>query len=506
MRIGIDVGGTNTDVVLMAERRVVDKVKTPTTPDVSTGITQALRQILERQPTAVIQAVMIGTTHFVNAVIEQRDLAEVAAVRLCLPAGQAIPPRTDWPDGLRQLTGQHSFLAHGGREFDGRPLSPLNPAEIRAIGEQIAELGLRQIAITSIFSTVQEDDELRAADLLREVVPEAQITLSHEVGRTGLLERENATLLNATLRPLAHHTINAFETALRQLNLNTALYLTQNDGTVMTADFARRFPVFTFASGPTNSMRGAAFLSGLTDAMVVDIGGTTTDVGALVNGFPREAAGAVQVGGVRTNFRMPDVYSIGLGGGSLVMADGNYIGPRSVGHRLKQEALCFGGSQLTASDIAVAAGLAQMGQHLPDLPPEMVQRAASRIKQMVTEAVDRMKVARGAVPVILVGGGSVLVDDEMVGTTAVYRPDHYEAANAVGAAIAQVSGEIDRVYELANRSRAEVIAEAKAAAMQRAIAAGARPETVEIVDVYDVPLAYLPANATRVHVKAVGDA
>ena len=88
----------------------------------------------------------------------------------------------------------------------------------------------------------------------------------------------------------------------------------------MSADFAEQYPVLTFASGPTNSMRGAAFLSGLKDAMVVDIGGTTSDVGALTHGFPREASVAVDIGGVRTNFRMPDVYSFGLGGGSLVRA------------------------------------------------------------------------------------------------------------------------------------------------------------------------------------------
>ena len=76
--------------------------------------------------------------------------------------------------------------------------------------------------------------------------------------------------------------------------------------------------MLTFASGPTNSMRGAAFLSGVSDAIVVDIGGTTSDVGVLHHGFPREAAVAVEIGGVRTNFRMPDVFSIGLGGGSLV--------------------------------------------------------------------------------------------------------------------------------------------------------------------------------------------
>ena len=83
---------------------------------------------------------------------------------------------------------------------------------------------------------------------------------------------------------------------------------------------ARRLPVYSFASGATNSMRGAAYLSGLADAMVIDVGGTTTDVGQLKHGFPREANSVVKVGGVRTLFRMPDLLSIGLGGGSHVAA------------------------------------------------------------------------------------------------------------------------------------------------------------------------------------------
>ena len=114
--------------------------------------------------------------------------------------------------------------------------------------------------------------------------------------------------------------------------------------------------MLTFASGPTNSIRGAAFLSGVSDAIVVDIGGTTSDVGALHKGFPRPATVAVEVGGVRTNFRMPDVFSFGLGGGSLVVdgPKGVTVGPRSVGYKLVTEALVFGGSTLTTTDIVVA--------------------------------------------------------------------------------------------------------------------------------------------------------
>src|SRR5947208_13503559 len=108
----------------------------------------------------------------------------------------------------------------------------------------------------------------------------------------------------------------------------------------------------SFASGATNSMRGAAFLSGVQDAMVVDVGGTSTDVGQLRRGFPREANSVVEIGDVRTLFRMPDLLSIGLGGGSIVTHDPLQVGPDSVGYRLTEAALVFGGNTLTATDAA----------------------------------------------------------------------------------------------------------------------------------------------------------
>ena len=122
-----------------------------------------------------------------------------------------------------------------------------------------------------------------------------------------------------------------------------------------------RLPVYSFASGATNSMRGAAYLSGIPDAVVADVGGTTTDVGQIKSGFPREANAVVKIGGVRTLFRMPDLFSFGLGGGSHVSLDPVAVGPLSVGYRLTSDALAFGGAQLTASDIGIAAGLLDIG-------------------------------------------------------------------------------------------------------------------------------------------------
>jgi N-methylhydantoinase A/oxoprolinase/acetone carboxylase beta subunit len=320
IRIGIDVGGTNTDAVLMDDADVVATVKAATSPEVMRGVAAALADVLATSgvPADRVDVVTLGTTHFTNAVVQRRDLAPTAAVRLGLPATEALPPMVDWPDDLRAAIGGHVYLAHGGHEFDGRIITPLETEELRRIGAEIAAKGIRTIAVSSVFSPVNTEMERQAGEILAAMVAGAHITLSSDIGRIGLLERENAAIMNACLRDLSQTVMRAFRTALDRSGIRGRFFLTQNDGTLMDAAYAERFPVLTFASGPTNSMRGAAFLSGISDGIVVDIGGTTTDVGALQRGFPRPASTSVDVGGVRTNFRMPDVFSIGLGGGALV--------------------------------------------------------------------------------------------------------------------------------------------------------------------------------------------
>jgi N-methylhydantoinase A/oxoprolinase/acetone carboxylase beta subunit len=510
MRIGIDVGGTNTDAVLMDERRVLAEVKTPTTPDVTSGIVSALRSLIAESgvEASQIQGVMIGTTHFTNAVVEGKRLMPTAAIRLGLPATQALPPMVDWPPRLRDALGNHWFLAHGGHEFDGREISPLDRDELRGFAAEIGKRGIRSVAISSVFSPVNSEFEQEAAAIVTEELPGTMVSLSHEIGRIGLLERENATIMNACLRDLAVAIVEAFNAALDEFGIEAPVYLSQNDGTLMSVDYAERYPVATFASGPTNSMRGAAFLSGILDCAVVDIGGTTSDVGVLQHGFPREASIAVEIGGVRTNFRMPDVFSFGLGGGSIVRGDGELtIGPDSVGYELTERARVFGGSELTATDLAVAAGLAEIGdaELVRDLDRELVKRGVRLIEAEIAEAVDRMKTSAGDIPVVVVGGGSILLGDSLPGASDLVKPDHFAVANAIGAAIAQIGGEVDRVFSLEQIPREEALQRARNEATEKAVAAGASASTVQIVDVEEVPLAYLPSNATRIHVKAVGE-
>lgn len=514
LRIGVDVGGTNTDAVAMSANEVVGWAKATTTPEVTGGIVAAVTSLLERHSLSAeaISAVMIGTTHFTNALVEGRRLVPTAVVRLGLPATRGIPPFIDWPDRLRAVLGDHVYLCHGGHEFDGRLISPIDHAELRAAARDIASKGVSSVAVASVFSPVDASYETEAAEVLTDEVPELDISLSSEIGRLGLLERENAAIVNACLRPLAERTVAGLTGALVELGLDCSLHVSQNDGTLMSAEFARRYPVATFASGPTNSMRGAAFLSGVRDGVVIDVGGTTSDIGVLVHGFPREASSAVSVAGVRTNFRMPDVASLGLGGGSLVRSadDRNAsvtVGPDSVGYELTERALVFGGDELTTTDVVMAAGMADIGDRGPvaDLDPALVSDAVEQIQHMLATAVEQMKTSAAAVPVVVVGGGGVLVRDGLAGASETIRPDHFSVASAIGAAIAQVGAETDRVYSMATMTRDEAMDEARSVTLQRAADAGADPATVEVTDIDEIPLTYLPSNAIRIRVKAVGD-
>ncbi|WP_399896429.1 hydantoinase/oxoprolinase N-terminal domain-containing protein [Streptomyces sp. BBFR51] len=511
MRIGIDVGGTHTDAVLLEGARVLTSVKALTTPDVTSGISLAVEGLRRRHrfDPSRIRAVVIGTTQFLNALIEGHRLTKTAALRLGWPSGAAIPPLTNWPEPLVTAMSGRGYQARGGHEFDGRRIAEPDPGELRAAAADMAAAGVRSVAISSVFSPVDAEFEIRAAEIVSAELPDVDISLSHEIGRIGLLERENATILNAALRELAGDVVNGLVEAVAGAGVTSPLYLSQNDGTLMDADHARRCPVATFASGPANSMRGAAVLSQLDSCAVVDVGGTTTDIGVLQGGFPREATAGVRVAGVRTNFRMPDVVSLGIGGGSEVhgATPAPVIGPRSVGRLLTSRALVFGGGTLTATDIAVAAGRAEVGD--PDrvrhLDRAFVDAVLARIADEIAGGVRTMRTSARSLPLVAVGGGTLLLPDRLADIGTVHRPEHSAVANAVGAAAARVGGETDRVYAAGTTGHRSLIDEAKQEAVARAVAAGADPSTVRIVDYDEVPLPYLPGNATRVRARAVGD-
>ena len=508
MKIGVDVGGTNTDAVVLGMNGVLGWSKTPTTADVYSGIVSAITEAIADAAveSADVDCVMIGTTQFTNAVIQRRSLLPVGIIRLALPATSAIPPLTDWPDDLIVEVGRNTHLVAGGYEFDGREIAPLDEQSVAEAARAFRQSGLKAAAITSVFSPMNGDMERRAAAIVQNEAPDIEISLSCELGQFGLLPRENSTIINAALSSLSDHVVRAFRRALQELDLNVPLFISQNDGTLMRADDVQRYPVLTFASGPTNSMRGAVYLAKIKDAMVVDIGGTTSDIGMLRNGFPRQSTNFVDVGGVKTNFRMPDVLAVGLGGGSLVRNEGRLVGPDSVGYELTSRAQCFGGDTLTATDIAVAGGWADVGdKSLVRADQATIDAARASMRLLLDMNVERMKTEAADLPLLVVGGGAILVDWPVQSVSDVLRPEFSSVANAVGAAIAQVSGEVEHVVTLNETNRRTVLDDARQEAKDKTISAGATAASVEIIEVEQVPISYLPGNPTRLRVKAVGD-
>ncbi|KIW56436.1 hypothetical protein, variant 3 [Exophiala xenobiotica] len=533
-RVGVDVGGTNTDAAILdikaldtPSRGVLATCKTSTTTHVTLGIQRAVKSVLQESKVdrSKVINVAIGTTHFVNAVVENdaRRLSRVAVIRLCGPYTKKIPPFSDFPYALRNIIEGPHFYLDGGLEIDGREIAPLNPAQIKQTASEIVKAGIRYVAVVGIFSALDHAGihEERCKTLLQEFQPELSVVCSHSIGGPGLLPRENATILNASILAFARKTIKGFRLAMSKLDLSCPLYLTQNDGTLTDAAVAAELPIKTFASGPTNSLMGAAFLQGLDHGdkrmadnqyVVVDIGGTTTDICALLpSGFPRQAPNFVEVGGVRTAFSMPEVFSIGLGGGSRVRQskDGKRVtvGPDSVALRLTTDAMVFGGKVMTASDIVVANGAAIVGQpeKVKDIPEELIKAAKADIKRQVEKAIDNMKVSSAPVSVLLVGGGSIILTEGLYGVAECLRPPHHDSANAVGAAIAKVAGEIDVIEVLAGRDEDAAIEAAKTAAINAAISNGADESTIQIAELKKIPLQYVTNKATRFVIKAVGN-
>lgn len=512
LRLGIDVGGTNTDGVILDDQlQCIAKVKVPTSSDIFTGIEAAIAALLIQSKVQgqQIKHAMLGTTQCTNAIVEKRGLDTVGMIRLALPSGSAVPPLCGWSQSWQHLLGDHFYQAHGGYEYDGRLIADINETEIRLLCQKMRGQ-VQSIAICGVFSPVNAEQELQVAEWVKDELPDVNISLSHNIGSLGVLERENATILNATLQGTAQRFVHGFCDALIAHNITSHPYFGQNDGTLMSQEFALKYPILTVACGPTNSIRGASHLTKLNDAIVVDVGGTTSDIGALAHGYPRESSVAVALGEVRTNFRMPDILALAIGGGTKVKIEEKSIilGPQSVGHELTQKACSFGGNILTLTDVALKLNVLNWQgdaiQKSIDLPQNTANNIYNTMVQAVEEGIDKMKTSAANVPVILVGGGSALMPDHFQGVSQVVRPKHFEVANAIGVALGDISGQLDKIVPIEPNNRTQVLDALAQQAKSIAIEAGACPINVSIIEKSEIPLSYLQGNMVHVKIKAAG--
>ena len=495
MRIGIDIGGTHTDAVLVdAHDHIIAACKEVTTVPVEVAVCAAVQKLLAFCHPNAVTAIMIGSTHATNALLERKELLKVGLIRVAGHKPDLLPARA-WPQDLAEMVLCGFETISGGHECDGSEITPCDEKEVISVIQRLEAQGAEALAITSVFSPVNKHHEqlVQQCALQHTVL---SVTISSDIGGIGFIERENATILNASLQKVVQQGFGSLQGALHALGIHAPLFMVHNDGTCMDLERGRKFPIFTLSSGQTNSFRGGARLAGVDGALVMDIGGTSSDIGIVENGYPKCSSRAVTIGGVRLNFSLPDVVSLAIGGGTVV--NGDAIGPASVAKNLLTHSQAFGGTITTLTDAALLTGhLVIEGTDTHNISLS-VDAAHAIMKKVHTELEKGVTLARGRqkeVPVIVVGGASSFFPQASC-------PDFASVANAYGAALAEISATIDVVVSLHNRDA--VIDELELQAKERAIANGASSDTVRIIRREIIPYAYSQDGLSRVIISAAG--
>lgn len=508
-RIGIDIGGTNTDGVIIDEnKKIITSYKTPTSNDLISGVKTVLTQLFGQSQILPenIAGIFIGTTQATNAILQARNVSRVGVIRLAGHNPETLLPCYNWPHFLRENVLAGFVTLDGGFECDGREITLCDKDKLLYATKKLYDLGAESLAITGVFSPLNPAQELWAQDIIeREYGKKFPITLSHIIGTVGFLERENAAILNATLINTMSQAFSFMQEACA-LFTSAPVFVTQNNGTLMTLEQACKYPVLTIAAGPTNSFIGGARLAGLTDAIIVDIGGTSTDIGLVKNGFARRSMHNASVGDVTLNFPMPDVLSIALGGGSEIVCDNNSvsIGPKSCARDLITQSQIFGGPLLTLTDCAVKAGNLEIPGALLDrisVDKKQSQKIIMQARESIEKLITRMAGQYKDLPVVFVGGGAALFNKNLLYDRCVI-PNYFDVANAYGAACSRVAATIDAVVCLDERDR--ILEKLSAQVCADVVAKGVNG-SVSIVQKEIIPYFYVPGNKARVIVTAAGE-
>jgi N-methylhydantoinase A/oxoprolinase/acetone carboxylase beta subunit len=327
--LGIDTGGTFTDAVALDEaRRVVASAKALTTHwDLARGLGAAIRAVLAKLPEGTARArialVSVSTTLATNAVIENR-FSPVCTILM------GFDERMLERSGLKRIGAGGVVCVRGGHEATGEEFQALEEegiaAAVREFDPQVAAF-----AVAGMFSVRNPAHERRARELIRQRSSKP-VTCSYELSsQLDAPKRALTAALNARLTPQIGQLLDALKAVLAREQIAAPVMMVKGDGTLMRAEVALEYPIETVLSGPAASVVGAGFLSGRSDFVVADMGGTTTDVAVVVEGRPVVRAEGAEIGGWRTMVQAIDVRTCGLGGDSEVYLDREHhlaVGPR----------------------------------------------------------------------------------------------------------------------------------------------------------------------------------
>ncbi|EHQ90545.1 hydantoinase/oxoprolinase family protein [Desulfosporosinus youngiae] len=319
MILGIDTGGTYTDGVLLdSKQRVIAKAKALTThQDLAIGIRNCINNLQERD-WQQIRLVSLSTTLATNAVVEGRG-CEAGLLLI----GNELP-------GV--LPTQNYAVLQGGHDISGNPLADLDIREIRAALTKF-QGNVDAMAISGYLSVRNPEHELRVREIVDEILG-VPVVCAHELTSSlGFRERTVTAVLNAKLIPVIKELMASVKAVLREFNIQARLMIVKGDGTLMTEEGAMDKPIETILSGPAASIVGATSLTGADKAIILDMGGTTTDIAVLKDGVPKVNPEGATVGGWLTRVRAADIVTCGLGGDSYIKIDSKgrlSVGPQRV--------------------------------------------------------------------------------------------------------------------------------------------------------------------------------
>jgi N-methylhydantoinase A/oxoprolinase/acetone carboxylase beta subunit len=350
MILGLDVGGTHTDAVLLGDNGLEKEVKVPTDPsNLFQSVTTALDDITTGIDLRTINRIVLSTTLTTNAIV-QKNLPDVGMI---VSSGPGIDP-----EFFR--TNETYYAVSGSIDHRGREINPIDPDEISHIAQKLQKKGIRYVGVVGKFSIRNPAHEIQIKEILSDV--SEKIFMGHRIsGSLNFSRRIATTYLNAAVYPIHKEFYAAVQQSLETKGLVQPIRLLKADGGNMSFESSIEFPAQTILSGPAASAMGAVtFGSENEDTLVMDIGGTTTDMAILIQGAPVLNPLGISLGNYKTLIRSLETLSIGLGGDSAVkVTEGKLeVGPERLG-----PAMAYGGPTPTPTDALFITGDLKDGDH-----------------------------------------------------------------------------------------------------------------------------------------------
>ncbi|MFV9566961.1 hydantoinase/oxoprolinase family protein [Thermoanaerobacter mathranii] len=480
MIIGLDVGGTNIDGVVVEKGKIIKTIKKPTNRDnLFNSIWTALKELLSGYDNTKIERINLSTTVSTNAIVENK----------LSPVGMIIQPGPGLPYDFLACGDGNVFIS-GYIDHRGEIIKDFNLLEIKNAIKLFKEKNIKAYAVVTKFSIRNPSIEMKIKEILENDIPNSFITMGHTIsGKLNFPRRVYTSYLNSAVHSIFDEFLNNIKKSLEKEGINASVFILKADGGTMNMSTAEKKPVETILSGPAASLMGInAMLPTNKDAILLDIGGTTTDIFFLADGVPLFEPWGIRIGKYKTLVRAIYSVSIGLGGDSSICVRNGRI---KIGPQREGVPYAFGGPKPTPTDAMITLELIDenafclthenvkkayeamtlLGKELNLSAKDMAKLILSTMGDIIKNKVDELLHEINSRPVYtvkellygkrikpklinIIGGPSKVLAPvlEEKFNLPCYYPKNYSVANAIGAALARPTTEITMFVDTSKKT------------------------------------------------------